>query len=172
MQTPVVVNGFVYFGTTRTVPSFYKLSPSGKLVWKYVIDSVITAEEKDPYIEYGAENKSDGVMNAAVIYGDRVFFGTFGGQVICLDRFNGKLLWRVKTKRPPFPSAHGANTIMSSPIIADGKLIVAGGGFEHGLAAIPEYPCCTGRGFVAAFEPSTGEVLWIYDVGPQTGTIS
>lgn len=165
--TPVVVNGFVYFGTTRTNPTFYKLTPSGELAWKYPIESVITAEEEDPYVVYGAQNVPDGVLNSALVYGERVFFGTFGGQVICLDRFKGTELWRVKTKQPPFPSAHGANTIMSSPIMADGKLIVAGGGFEHTLGAIPDYPCCTGRGFVAAFEPNTGEVVWIYDVGPQ-----
>ena len=64
--TPVVVDGFVYFGTTRTNPTFYKLTPSGKLAWKYEIKSVITAEENDPYIEYGAEHVSDGVMNSAL----------------------------------------------------------------------------------------------------------
>ena len=165
--TPVVVDGFVYFGTTRTSPSLYKLTPSGQLAWKYEIESVITAQEEDPYILHGAENMSDGVMNSALVYGERVFFGTFGGQVICLDRFDGSLLWRVKTKKPPFPSAHGANTVMSSPIMADGKLIIAGGGFEHSLGAIPDYPCCTGRGFVAAFEPKTGEFIWVYDVGPE-----
>ena len=165
--TPIVVNGFVYFGTTRTDPSFYKLTPSGKLSWKYVIKSVITEEEKDPYVVYGATNVSDGVMNSALVDDARVYFGTFGGQLICLNRYTGKEVWRVKTKKPPFPSAHGANTIMSSPIIADGKLIVAGGGFEHSLGAIPEYPCCSGRGFVAAFEPETGEVIWVYDVGPE-----
>ena len=164
--TPIIVNGFVYFGTTRTNPSFYKLSPSGKLVWEYRIESVITAEEQDPYIVYGAEHVSDGVMNAALVDGDRVYFGTFGGQVICLNRFDGREVWRVKTKQPPFPSAHGSNTVMSSPIMADGKLIVAGGGFEHQLGAAPGYPCCSGRGFVAAFEPETGEVIWTFDVGP------
>lgn len=165
--TPVVVNGFVYFGTARTNPTFYKLTPSGKLAWKYHIKSVITAEEADPYIKHGAENITDGVMNSALVYGGRVFFGTFGGQIICLDRFTGRELWRVKTKKPPFPSAHSANTVMSSPIMVDGKLIVAGGGFEHSLGAIPEYPCCSGRGFVAAFNPESGENLWVFDVGPQ-----
>ncbi|WDI39908.1 outer membrane protein assembly factor BamB family protein [Bremerella sp. P1] len=164
---PVIVNGFVYFGTTRTNPAFYKLTPSGKLAWKYQIKSVITAEEGDPYIKHNAENVTDGVMNSALVQDGKVFFGTFGGQVICLDRYTGEELWRVKTKKPPFPSAHQANTVMSSPIMADGKLIVAGGGFEHSLGAIPEYKCCSGRGFVAAFDPDTGDSLWVYNVGPQ-----
>ena len=32
--TPVVVNGYVYFGTT-TDPTFYKLTPDGKVRWSY-----------------------------------------------------------------------------------------------------------------------------------------
>ena len=168
--TPVVVNGFVYFGTTRSNPSFYKLTPSGELDWEYPIESVITAEEEDPYILHGAEGVSDGVMNAALVHGDRVYFGTFGGQIICLDRFSGDEVWKIKTKKPPFPGAHGSNTVMSSPIMADGKLIVAGGGFEHRLGAAPDYPCCSGRGYVAALEPESGEVIWKYDVGPEPET--
>lgn len=165
--TPIVVNGFVYFGTVYSNQTFYKLTPSGEVAWEYPIEDVISAEENDPYVVYGNTDFSDGVTNAALVHGDRVYFGTFGGQVICLDRYTGEEVWRVKTKHEPFPSAHGANTVMSSPIMADGKLIVAGGGFEHSLATIPGYPCCSGRGFVAAFEPDTGAVCWVYDVGPE-----
>jgi polyvinyl alcohol dehydrogenase (cytochrome) len=165
--TPAVVNGFVYFGTTRTKPAFYKLTPNGALAWKYDIKSVITAEEEDPYVIYDAADVSDGVLNSALVFGDRVFFGTFGGQLICLDRFSGTELWRVKTKKPPFSCAHPSNTITSSPIMADGQLIVAGGGYEHSLAADPNYPCCSGRGFVAAFDPKTGKEIWVYNVGPE-----
>ncbi len=32
--TPVVVNGYVYFGTA-TDPTFYKLTPDGKIRWSY-----------------------------------------------------------------------------------------------------------------------------------------
>ena len=32
--TPTVVDGYVYFGTA-TDPTFYKLSPDGKLCWAY-----------------------------------------------------------------------------------------------------------------------------------------
>jgi polyvinyl alcohol dehydrogenase (cytochrome) len=164
--TPVVVNGFVYFGTTKTDPSFVKLSPRGQLVWSYKITSVMTKENEDPYALHGIPT-SDDVMNAALVTQSRVFFGTFGGQIICLDRFDGRELWTINTKRAPFPDAHGANTVMSSPIMADGKLIVAGGGFEHILGAVPGYPCCSGRGYVAALRPETGKVIWKYDVGPR-----
>jgi len=59
------------------------------------------------------------------------------------------------------------NLSMASPILAAGKLIVAGGTLEQLVAAIPTYKGCTGRGFVAALEPETGKVVWKYDVGPK-----
>ena len=34
--TPVVVDGYVYFGTV-TQPTFYKLAPDGKLKWSYTL---------------------------------------------------------------------------------------------------------------------------------------
>ena len=33
--TPVVVNGYVYFGTASATPTFYKLTPDGKVRWSY-----------------------------------------------------------------------------------------------------------------------------------------
>ena len=33
--TPVVVNGYVYFGTTTADPTFYKLTPDGRIRWSY-----------------------------------------------------------------------------------------------------------------------------------------
>jgi outer membrane protein assembly factor BamB len=60
----------------------------------------------------------------------------------------------------------------SSPILADGKLIVAGGTLEQVFAAlIPFYRAATGRGFVMALEPKTGEIVWKYDVGQKPETL-
>jgi hypothetical protein len=33
--TPVVVDGYVYFGTASVTPTFYKLTPDGKVRWSY-----------------------------------------------------------------------------------------------------------------------------------------
>src|SRR5262249_12436249 len=33
--TPVVVDGYVYFGTASATPRFYKLTPDGKVRWSY-----------------------------------------------------------------------------------------------------------------------------------------
>ena len=72
------------------------------------------------------------------------------------------------THAPTFESVDGTGVLTPErPILADGKLIVAGGGFEHRLGAQPGYECCSGRGFVAAFKPEDGTLLWKYEVGPE-----
>lgn len=170
--TPVVVEGFVYFGTGQPDPAFYKLSPEGELVWSYPIPSATadldTASRVmiDNAAQHGIE-RDEGVYNAALVTAQRVYFGTFGGWIICLDRASGREIWKINTKTPPFPGAHVANIVLSSPILADGKLIVPGGGFEHDMPVAEDYPCCAGRGFVVALDPENGYIHWKYDVGPE-----
>ena len=56
---------------------------------------------------------------------------------------------------------------MASPILAEGKVIVAGGTLEQLLAGGLFYRGSTGRGFVMALEPKTGRIAWKFDVGPK-----
>jgi polyvinyl alcohol dehydrogenase (cytochrome) len=158
VHSTVVVNGHVYFGT-EIGPAFYKLSPDGKVKWVY--------RNPNPAKPAGAGLPTSGFLSAALVTNDTVYVGDLGGTLFALDRANGKERWKVDTREKPFPGAHSSNCIFASPILADGKVIVAGGGYEHGIGADPKHKCCTGRGFVAAFEPHTGKVLWKYDVGPE-----
>jgi polyvinyl alcohol dehydrogenase (cytochrome) len=73
----------------------------------------------------------------------------------------------VNARAKEFPGAHPVNIFIASPILADGKLIVAGGTAEQVLAAFPGDKGCNGRGFVAAMDPKSSKVLWKHDVGPK-----
>src|SRR5262249_13442833 len=67
-----------------------------------------------------------------------------------------------------FPDAHPLNGTFASPILADGKIVVAGGAIEQGMRVLkPEYEGFTGRGFVVALEPESGRIAWKYNVGPK-----
>src|SRR5215467_11703357 len=55
--TPVVVDGHVYFGTV-TQPTFYKLSPDGKLKWSYKLPVRTTGAKLD--IDRGKGKDKDG----------------------------------------------------------------------------------------------------------------
>jgi polyvinyl alcohol dehydrogenase (cytochrome) len=55
-------------------------------------------------------------------------------------------------------------------MLADGKIILGGGAYEHAAVLTPGYKCCNGRGCVVAFDPQSGEIVWKYDVGPEPET--
>ena len=71
------------------------------------------------------------------------------------------------TRGEVFPGHHPISIFSASAILTDGKVIVGGGGYEHPYPLDPEYQCCTGRGFVVAFGPTSGDVAWKYKVGEQ-----
>jgi polyvinyl alcohol dehydrogenase (cytochrome) len=160
--TPVVVNGHVYFGTA-TLPAVYKLSPDGKLKWSY--SNPDAGKKTGKEASFGVPDS--GFLNSPLVTKDTVFINDVGGWIYALVRSTGKERWKVNTRAKPFPGAHPSNCLFAAPILADGKLIVAGGGYEHAVAANPRHRCCTGRGFVAALDPATGKAVWKYDVGAE-----
>jgi outer membrane protein assembly factor BamB len=166
----VVVKGCVYFGT-ETFPAFYKLTPDGKVKWVYR-DPDLTKRTLQLVFKPSYGLPSAGFLNAALVTGDTVFVGDAGGYIYALDEKTGKERWKIDTRARPFPGAHPSNCVFSSPILAEGNVVIGGGAYEHGVAADPKNRGCTGRGFVVALEPRTGKVVWKYDVGPEAKEFS
>jgi glucose dehydrogenase len=166
VHATVVVNGYVYFGT-ETTPTFYKLTPDGKVKWAY-------RPSPRPLLarlSVTAGLPTAGFMNAALVTSDTVFVGDMGGSIYALDRMTGQEHWKIDTRAAPFPGAHSSNCVFSAPILADQLVVVAGGAYEHAVGASPLSRGCTGRGFVVALEPDSGKVAWKYDVGPEPGPL-
>src|SRR5262245_56577889 len=89
--TPVVVDGYVYFGTA-TDPTFYKLSPDGKLKWSYRNPARPQPQEapKDEAARRARfQTSPDGILGSALVTDDTVFFGDIGGWFYALDRATG-----------------------------------------------------------------------------------
>src|SRR5262249_35965025 len=167
------VDGYVYFGTA-TNPTFYKLTPDGKLRWSYRNPAYGKGWKppeagQDDQKSRGSRFQSSerGILGSALVTRDTVFFGDIGGWFYDLDRATGEERWKLNARGKELPGSHALNVFFASPILADGKLIVAGGSLEQVVAALPLYLGCTGRGFVVALEPKTGKVVWKYDVGPK-----
>jgi outer membrane protein assembly factor BamB len=158
--TPVVVNGYVYFGTVNKA-AFYKLTPDGKVKWSFPLNAL----NDRVFLQAGFP---DGIFSTALVTEDAVYFATLAGFVYALDRDSGKEKWRVDMRARTFPDAHPLNGTFASPILADGKIVVAGGALEQGIRwFLPKYEGFTGRGFVVALEPQTGRVVWKYNVGQK-----
>jgi polyvinyl alcohol dehydrogenase (cytochrome) len=170
--TPIVVDGYVYFGTT-TDPAFYKVGPDGKLRWSYRNPAYGKKPTRnlsrlgDDSVNSRFIAGMNGVYSSALVTQDTVFFDDTGGWIYALDRASGAERWKVNTRANGFPDAHPLNVFFASPILADGKLIIAGGTIEQAVAAFPGFKGCNGRGFVAALDPKTGKIIWKYDVGPK-----
>jgi polyvinyl alcohol dehydrogenase (cytochrome) len=167
--TPVVVNGYVYFGTA-TEPTFYKLAPDGKVRWTYrnpeyrnLAKQLAVGISKMARFQSSAE----GIMGSALVTEDTVFVGDIGGWFYALDRKTGKERWKLNARAKEFPGAHVMNVFFASPILADGKVIAAGGTLEQLVAGTAFYRGSTGRGFVVALDPKSGKLLWKYDLGPK-----
>jgi polyvinyl alcohol dehydrogenase (cytochrome) len=166
--TPTAVNGYVYFGTA-TDPAFYKLTPDGKVRWTYRREGVRRAAPTGK----GRFQASDaGIMTSALVTDDTVYFADMGGWICALDRDTGKERWKLNSRAAEFPGAHPINVFFAGPIVARGKLLVAGGALEQLVSGSPFYKGSTGRGFVIALEPKTGKVIWKYDVGPKPEPLS
>jgi glucose dehydrogenase len=167
--TPIVVGGYVYFGTA-TDPTFYKLTPQGKVRWSYrnpsVAGSKATSKSGDE-VRTRFQASPNGILGSALVTGDAVYFGDTGGWFYALDRATGVERWKLNARGQTFPGAHPINVFMASPVPADGKLIVAGGTLEQLFAGSAFYRGSSGRGFVMALDPKDGQILWKHDVGPK-----
>lgn len=167
--TPTVVAGEVYFGTA-TQPAFYKLSPDGKVRWVYrnTVRRALLAPSKDSSEAEKLRSAAEGgIFGSALVADGAVYFADTGGMIYCLDAKNGAERWKVDCRASSFPNAHWNNLLMASPIMADGKIIFAGGTLEQLFAGTTAYAGSTGRGFVVALEPKTGKLIWKHDVGPK-----
>jgi len=166
--TPSVVAGEVYFGTA-TEPAFYKLAPDGTLRWVYrnpARKSVLPTTDGAPVTEKLRDAVSRaGIFSSALVADGAVYFADVGGWMYCLDAATGAERWKVDARAPAFPDAHWNNLFMASPIMAEGKVVFAGGTLEQMFAGTASYPGSTGRGFLVALDPKTGKLVWKYDVG-------
>lgn len=160
--TPIVVGGQVYFGTADT-PRLFKLDSDGKCKWEYSNDS--GRGRLTPDGKFGLT--SGGFYNSPLVTDDHVFAADTSGFIYCLNQISGDLVWKIDTRDETFPVSHPKNQSMGSPILANGRLIVVGGAFEHDAWSDPGNQCCTGRGFVVALTPTTGAIAWSYVLGQE-----
>ena len=99
-------------------------------------------------------NMPGGTTNRGVaVAGDRVFMATDHAHLIALDRFTGELAW--ETELADWRQSYFAT---SAPLTVRGLVVTGVGGGEHGA-----------RGFVAAFEQTTGKEVWRFWTVPLPG---
>jgi len=140
-QAPPIVHGGVMFVATPGNQVIAADAKTGAVLWRY--------RRPAPEDAIVLHRTSRGVA----LLGDKVFFAAGEAMLVALDARTGREAWSVKV------AENRSGYYMSlAPLVADGKVLVGTSGGELGI-----------RGFVAAFDASTGKELWRTFTVPAPG---
>lgn len=92
------------------------------------------------------------------------FFGDVSGRAYAVDAVTGAAQWQLVA------DAHPSARLTGGFQLVNGKLYIPVSSLEEGLAADPNYKCCTFRGAVMQVEPLTGKVNWKQYTIPEAAT--
>jgi alcohol dehydrogenase (cytochrome c) len=139
--SPLVVDGVMY--TTGASNYAYALdAATGRQLWEYKYQA------KDP------KHDVKGVQNRGfAMLGGRLFMTTGDAWVVALDAKTGRQLWESKLAEV----SEGYFSTMA-PLALKDRVIVGMGGGETGA-----------RGFLNAYDPATGKLLWRFNTVPGPG---
>ena len=139
--TPVVVAGVMFVASAND--AFALDARTGRPIWRH----------RRPLTNGLIDDASAHHNRGVGIWHDRVFMETDNAHLLCLDARSGHQLWDVEyadsTKN------YGAT---SAPLVINDKVIVGTSGGDDGV-----------RGFVAAFDPLTGKLVWRFWTIPGPG---
>ena len=139
--TPVVVEGVMY--VTVANECWALDAGNGRSIWHYQRRRTANL----------TGNAAGGINRGVAVSLNRVFMVTDNAHIIALDRTSGELLWETE-----MADWHQNYNATSAPLVA-GSLVISGtAGGDEGV-----------RGFVAAFDQSTGKEAWRFWTVPQPG---
>lgn len=138
---PSVVGGRVFVGSDTGY--VYSLdAETGCVYWSFKPDSNVRST-----ISIGPVLSQGETTYAA-------YFGDMKANIYAIDVHSGELLWQQDGDEEI------SARITASPTLHDGVLYVPMSSWEEAASRSRNYPCCTFRGSVAAYNSSTGEQLW------------
>ncbi len=139
--TPLVVDGVIFI-----VPDAGNVLAldvrSGDKLWEYT-RPVPTGLP----LEYGLANRG------LAIYGSTLFLGGIDGYLVAIDANDGKVVWQTLVATPS-----DGYSITAAPLVVNHSVVVGISGGEFGI-----------RGFLAAYDVSTGRQQWKFDTIPGPG---
>jgi len=140
-NTPVVSDGVMYVSSANEV---YALDAgSGRQLWHY----------QRPRTKGLSGNAAIGFNRGVAINGDRLFMLTDNAHIMALSRANGELLWETE-----LADWHQNYNGTSAPLTVGNLVITGTAGGDEGV-----------RGFVAAYDQSTGKEVWRFWTVPNAG---
>ena len=139
--TPLVTNGMMF--VTAANDTFALDARTGRVVWHFsrpVSDGLI-------------DDASSHINRGVGLWHNRVFVETDNAHLLCLDARSGNLIWDVAYA--DWNKNYGAT---SAPLVVKDKVLVGTSGGDDGV-----------RGFVAAYDTTTGKLAWRFWTIPGPG---
>lgn len=138
---PTVVDERLFVGSDNGY--IYSLDAlSGCAYWSFRPEAAVRSS-----ISIGPVSGFAGVTQAA-------YFGDLKANLYAVDTESGRLLWKRKA------DTHLAARITGSVVLHEGVLYVPMSAWEEGAGRAQNYPCCSFRGSVAAYDANSGARLW------------
>jgi alcohol dehydrogenase (cytochrome c) len=139
--TPIVADGVMY-GTGQDDRAFALDARSGRPIWLY--------QRTLP----GDVRPCCGRVNRGVaVLGDKVFLGTLDAHLVALDARTGNVIWDQTTV-----DYKKGYSITLAPLAIKNLVLIGVSGGEYGI-----------RGFVDAYDATTGERKWRFNTVPSPG---
>ena len=139
--TPVVVDGVMY--VTAANECYAIDAGSGREIWHY----------QRPRTKGLIGNASGGINRGVSVVGDRLFMVTDHAHIIALNKTTGSLLW--DTEMADWRQNYNAT---GAPLPVGNLVITGTSGGDEGV-----------RGFVAAYDQTTGKEVWRFWTTPKRG---
>jgi alcohol dehydrogenase (cytochrome c) len=139
--TPLVTGGAIFVVAPASNVSALDVK-TGDVIWEY--KRQIPA---DLPVCCGRNNRG------VAVHGSTIYFGSLDGYLIALNANDGRVIWQTLVASPS-----DGYSITGAPLVANGSVVVGIAGGEFGL-----------RGFLAAYDLSTGQQQWKFETIPGPG---
>jgi alcohol dehydrogenase (cytochrome c) len=141
--TPVMVNGTMYVTAVNEAHALD--ARTGRPIWKF------SRPQTPGLVPTG--DPASGINRGVAVLGDRVFLQTDHAHLLALRRSTGELLWDVEMA--DYRQHYGAT---GAPLVVNGLVVAGISAGDEGV-----------RGFLDAYEASTGRRVWRFWTVPARG---
>jgi alcohol dehydrogenase (cytochrome c) len=141
--TPLVIGGVMFMVAPASTVAALD-AKTGEVIWEY-------KRPIPPELPLCCGRNNRGLA----VYEHTLFQGTLDGYLVALDASDGKLVWQTQVAK----SSEGYS-ITGAPLVVNGLVVIGIAGGEYGT-----------RGFLAAFDASTGQQQWKFSTIPGPGEV-